>query len=54
MAEGHSNEGICNLLFLSPKTVQTHVGHILAKLGIGDTPDYHRRVLAVLTYLRRS
>ncbi|MGH3063237.1 MAG: response regulator transcription factor, partial [Gaiellaceae bacterium] len=53
MAEGHSNEGICKQLFLSPKTVETHVGHILGKLGIGDMPDYHRRVLAVLAYLRR-
>jgi DNA-binding NarL/FixJ family response regulator len=53
MAEGHSNDGICKKLFLSPKTVETHVRHILGKLGIGDTPDYHRRVLAVLAYLRR-
>jgi DNA-binding NarL/FixJ family response regulator len=52
MAEGHSNEGICNKLFLSPKTVETHVRHILLKLGIGDTSEYHRRVLAVLAYLR--
>jgi DNA-binding NarL/FixJ family response regulator len=52
MAEGHSNDGICKLLFLSPKTVETHVRHILLKLGIGETGDYHRRVLAVLTYLR--
>jgi len=52
MAEGHSNEGICRRLFLSPKTVETHVRHILLKLGIGDMPDYHRRVLAVLAYLR--
>ena len=53
MAEGHSNDGICRRLFLSPKTVETHVRHILLKLGIGDAPDYHRRVLAVLAYLRR-
>jgi DNA-binding NarL/FixJ family response regulator len=53
MAEGHSNEGICKKLFLSPKTVETHVRHILGKLAIGDTPDYHRRVLAVLAFLRR-
>ncbi|HEU0336790.1 MAG TPA: response regulator transcription factor, partial [Gaiellaceae bacterium] len=46
MAEGHSNDGICRALFLSPKTVETHVRHILLKLGIGETPDYHRRVLA--------
>jgi DNA-binding NarL/FixJ family response regulator len=52
MAEGHSNEGICRRLFLSPKTVETHVRHILLKLGIGDMPDHHRRVLAVLAYLR--
>jgi DNA-binding NarL/FixJ family response regulator len=53
MAEGHSNEGICKKLFLSPKTVETHVRHILGKLGIGETSDYHRRVLAVLAYLRQ-
>jgi len=52
MAEGHSNDGICRQLFLSPKTVETHVRHILLKLGIGDTGYYHRRVLAVLAYLR--
>ena len=52
MAEGHSNEGICRKLFLSPKTVETHVRHILLKLGIGETTAYHRRVLAVLAYLR--
>jgi DNA-binding NarL/FixJ family response regulator len=54
MAEGHSNDGICRTLFLSPKTVETHVRHILGKLGIGETPDYHRRVLAVLAFLRQS
>jgi DNA-binding NarL/FixJ family response regulator len=52
IAEGHSNEGICHKLFLSPKTVETHVRHILLKLGIGEASGYHRRVLAVLTYLR--
>jgi serine/threonine-protein kinase len=54
MAEGHSNEGISKKLFLSPKTVETHVRHILGKLGIGDVPDYHRRVLAVLAFLRTN
>jgi DNA-binding NarL/FixJ family response regulator len=53
MAEGHSNDGICKRLFLSPKTVETHVRHILGKLGIGETREYQRRVLAVLAYLRR-
>jgi DNA-binding NarL/FixJ family response regulator len=52
IAEGHSNDGICKQLFLSPKTVETHVRHILLKLGIGETHEYHRRVLAVLAYLR--
>jgi DNA-binding NarL/FixJ family response regulator len=52
IAEGHSNDGICRKLFLSPKTVETHVRHILLKLGIGEAADYHRRVLAVLAYLR--
>jgi len=52
IAEGRSNDGICRQLFLSPKTVETHVRHILLKLGIGEGGDYHRRVLAVLAYLR--
>jgi len=52
IAEGHSNDSICKQLFLSPKTVETHVRHILLKLDIGETTEYHRRVLAVLTYLR--
>jgi DNA-binding NarL/FixJ family response regulator len=52
IAEGHSNEGIAKRLFLSPKTVETHVRHILMKLDIGEAAEYHRRVLAVLAYLR--
>jgi DNA-binding NarL/FixJ family response regulator len=52
MAEGRSNHGICQALYLSPKTVESHVHSIFAKLGIAATPDEHRRVLAVLTYLR--
>jgi DNA-binding NarL/FixJ family response regulator len=52
IAEGRSNEGIAHALFLSPRTVETHVRHILLKLGIADEPDTHRRVLVVLAYLR--
>jgi DNA-binding NarL/FixJ family response regulator len=52
MAEGHSNKGICERLFLSAKTVEAHVKHIFQKLGIDESPDDHRRVLAVLAYLR--
>jgi serine/threonine-protein kinase len=52
MAEGHSNSGVCQRLFLSPKTVEGHVNNIFRKLDIGDAPTYHRRVVAVLTFLR--
>jgi DNA-binding NarL/FixJ family response regulator len=52
IAEGRSNQGIAETLVLSPKTVEAHVGRILAKLGIDEAPDYHRRVLAVLAFLR--
>jgi DNA-binding NarL/FixJ family response regulator len=52
MAEGRSNKGICERLFLSSKTVEAHVGHIFMKLGIDGSGDDHRRVLAVLAYLR--
>jgi DNA-binding NarL/FixJ family response regulator len=51
MAEGFSNAGICKKLFLSPKTVETHVHGIFVKLGLPAAPDDHRRVLAVLAYL---
>jgi DNA-binding NarL/FixJ family response regulator len=52
MAEGRSNQAICNQLYLSPKTVEAHVRGIFTKLGLELAPDDHRRVLAVLTYLR--
>jgi DNA-binding NarL/FixJ family response regulator len=54
MAEGRSNSGICAKLFLSPKTVETHVNSIFNKLRLAQAPDDHRRVLAVLAYLRSS
>jgi serine/threonine-protein kinase len=52
IAEGRSNKGICERLFLSPKTVEAHVKHIFMKLGIEGSGDDHRRVLAVLAFLR--
>ena len=54
MAEGHSNEGIGERLVLSPRTVETHIRQIFLKLGLRDTPAYHRRVVAVLTFLRSN
>ena len=52
IAEGRSNQAIAALLVLSPKTVEAHVGRAFAKLGLDESPDYHRRVLAVLAFLR--
>jgi DNA-binding NarL/FixJ family response regulator len=54
MAEGRSNQGICDKLFLSPKTIESHVNSIFTKLDLRQAPDDHRRVLAVLAYLRGS
>jgi DNA-binding NarL/FixJ family response regulator len=53
MAEGRSNRGICRTLWLSPKTVETHIRGAFAKLGIKEASEDNRRVLAVLAYLRR-
>ena len=52
MAEARSNQAICEHLLLGAKTVETHVGNIFTKLDLLPAPDDHRRVLAVLTYLR--
>jgi len=52
MAEGRSNRAICEKLFLSPKTVETHGNSIFGKLNLPPAADDHRRVLAVLAFLR--
>lgn len=52
MAEGRSNAGIGQALFLSPKTIETHVASVFGKLNLPPASDDNRRVLAVLTWLR--
>jgi serine/threonine-protein kinase PknK len=54
MAEGRSNAGIATQLWLAEGTVEKHVRHILAKLHLPETKDDHRRVLAVVTFLKSS
>jgi DNA-binding NarL/FixJ family response regulator len=52
IAEGMSNRAIAERLFIAERTVEAHVTRIFTKLAIHESPDLHRRVLAVLTYLR--
>jgi DNA-binding NarL/FixJ family response regulator len=52
VAEGMSNRAIAARLFVTERTVEAHVTQILLKLGLAESPDQHRRVLAVLTFLR--
>ena len=52
MAEGRSNQAICERLFLSPKTVEAYVHNVFTKLDLQPGADVNRRVLAVLAYLR--
>lgn len=52
MAEGRSNQAICQQLFLSPRTVEAYVRGIFGKLGLHQGADDNRRVLAALAFLR--
>jgi len=52
VAGGMSNRAIAARLFVTERTVEAHVTQILLKLGLAESPDQHRRVLAVLTFLR--
>jgi DNA-binding NarL/FixJ family response regulator len=52
IAEGMSNRAIADRLFIAERTVEAHISRIFAKLGIHESPDLHRRVLAVLAFLR--
>src|SRR3954454_24186422 len=54
MAEGRSNAGIARRLWVTEGTVENHVHNIMAKLRLPETDDDHRRVLAVITFLRPS
>ena len=51
MAEGLTNSGIARRLYITERTVEAHVRHVLMKLAMPDTEDGHRRVLAVLAHL---
>ena len=52
MAEGLSNSAIASQLVVTERAVEKHVTNIFGKLGFASQPDHHRRVLAVLTYVR--
>jgi DNA-binding NarL/FixJ family response regulator len=54
MAEGKSNQGIAEALFVSHATVEKHVTSIFHKLELSPGQTEHRRVLAVLTYMDRQ
>jgi DNA-binding NarL/FixJ family response regulator len=54
MAEGKSNLGIAETLHVTLAAVEKHIGRIFLKLGLGNEPLAHRRVMAVLTLLRPS
>jgi DNA-binding NarL/FixJ family response regulator len=54
MAEGRTNAAIARALVVTPGAVEKHISSIFGKLGLTSTDDDHRRVLAVLAYLRSA
>jgi DNA-binding NarL/FixJ family response regulator len=54
MAEGLTNSGIAKRLYLSERTLEAHVRHLLMKLDLPESEDGQRRVLAVLAHLRAT
>jgi DNA-binding NarL/FixJ family response regulator len=54
VAEGLSNQAIAGRLFITQRTVESHITEIFLKLDLDVNPESHRRVLAVLTYLRAA
>jgi len=54
MAEGRSNAGISRRLWVTEGTVENHVHNIMVKLRLSETDDDHRRVLAVIAFLRSA
>jgi DNA-binding NarL/FixJ family response regulator len=53
MAEGRSNQGIADVLVVTVAAVERHITSIFSKLNLSQAPEDHRRVLAVLEYLKR-
>ena len=53
VAEGRSNRAIADTLFVAERTVEAHIQQIFLKLDLAESPSDHRRVLAVLAFLRR-
>jgi DNA-binding NarL/FixJ family response regulator len=54
MAQGRNNAAIAKALFLTERAVEKHINSLFHKLGLSEEPDVHRRVMAVLTFLREG